>query len=42
VNEWGGLADQRGATLIEDGTWATEVMDPSIVEEVRSVVLGGS
>jgi hypothetical protein len=40
VSEWGGLADQRGATLIEDGIWATEVMDPSIVEEVRSVVLG--
>jgi hypothetical protein len=42
VSEWGGLADQRGATLIEDGIWATEVMDPSIVEEVRSVVLGPS
>jgi hypothetical protein len=40
VSEWGGLADQRGVALIEDGTWATEVIDPSIVEEVRSVVLG--
>jgi hypothetical protein len=39
VSEWGRLADQRGVTLIEDGAWAAEVMDPSIVEEVQSIVL---
>lgn len=41
TSEWGGLADQRGATLIEDAVWAVEVLDPDIVADVRSVVLGG-
>jgi hypothetical protein len=40
VSEWGGLTDERGITLVEEGTWAVEVIDPSIVEEVRSIVLG--
>jgi hypothetical protein len=40
VSEWGNLATQRGATFVESGTWAVEVLDPSIVEEVRSTVLG--
>jgi hypothetical protein len=39
-SEWGNLAAQRGASLVESGTWAVEVLDSSIVEEVRSVVLG--
>ena len=40
VSEWGRLADQRGMTLVENETWAAEVVDPSILEEVRSIVLG--
>jgi hypothetical protein len=40
VSEWGNLAAQRGAILVESGTWAVEVIDPSIVEEVRSIVRG--
>jgi hypothetical protein len=40
VNEWGNLAGQNGATLVEEETWAVVVLDPSIVEEVRAIVLG--
>jgi hypothetical protein len=40
VSEWGNLAAQSGATLVEEETWAVVVLDPSIVEEVRSIVLG--
>jgi hypothetical protein len=40
VNEWGNLAAQNGATLVEEETWAVVVLDPSNVEEVRSIVLG--
>jgi hypothetical protein len=40
VSEWGNLAAQRGATLVEEETWAVEVLDASIVEEVRSIVFG--
>jgi hypothetical protein len=28
VGEWGSLSDQRGAMLVEDGTWAVEVLRP--------------
>jgi len=38
VGEWGNLSDQRGATLIEGGTWAVEVLDPHIVREVRTIM----
>jgi hypothetical protein len=31
VSEWGNLAAQRGATLVEEETWAVEVLDASIV-----------
>jgi len=39
VGEWGGLADQRGVTLIEKGRWAVEVIDSRIVEDIRGIVL---
>jgi hypothetical protein len=40
LSEWGDRGAERGATLVEEETWAVEVLDPSIVEEVRSIVLG--
>jgi hypothetical protein len=40
VSEWGNPTGQSGATLVEEETWAVMVLDPSIVEEVRSIVLG--
>jgi hypothetical protein len=40
VSEWGRWADQRGSTLVEDGTWAMEVLDKSIVGDVRSMMSG--
>jgi hypothetical protein len=42
VGEWGHLSDQRGATLVENGVWAVEVLDPSIVREVRSILLSSA
>ena len=39
VGEWGNLSDQRGATLVENGVWAVEILDPTIVREVRSILL---
>lgn len=39
VGEWGGLADQRGVTLVEKGRWAVEVSDSRIVQDVRGIVL---
>ncbi|MGH2826772.1 MAG: hypothetical protein ACRDKF_07350 [Actinomycetota bacterium] len=42
VAEWGQRADEGRMTLIEGGTWAVEVVDPSIVADVRPIVLEGS
>ena len=42
VGEWGRRANEGRMTLVEDGTWAVEVVDASIVAEVRSIVLEGS
>jgi hypothetical protein len=39
ASEWGGLTDRRGATLVTKGRWATEVLDPLLVDQVQSVVL---
>jgi hypothetical protein len=42
VGEWGNLSDQRGAMLVESGTWAVEVLDPDIAREVRSIFLSSA
>jgi hypothetical protein len=39
VNEWGGLSQDRGTALVEDGTWAVEVLEPEFLDDVRSIVL---
>jgi hypothetical protein len=39
VGEWGHLVDYRGRALVENGTWVVEVLDPGILEDVRSTVL---
>ena len=40
VSEWGQRADEVRMTLVEDGTWAIEVVDASIVADVRQIVEG--
>ena len=37
IDEWGELADERGATLVDKGRWAVEVLDPGILGEVQSI-----
>jgi hypothetical protein len=39
VGEWGHLIDDRGGALVENGTWVVQVLDPGILEDVRSTVL---
>jgi hypothetical protein len=38
VSEWGKHIEGRGATLVEGGVWAVEVLEPDVVDDVRSVV----
>jgi hypothetical protein len=39
VSEWGQLADERGTTLVEEGTWAMEVLEPRILNKIRAILL---